>query len=46
MLNEWEVELQHLNLNGVLQIDGFMMLCKGFLGIDLHVNLFQAFFYG
>jgi hypothetical protein len=32
LLNEWEVELQHLNPNGVLHIAGFFMLCEGFLG--------------
>ncbi|RLM66327.1 hypothetical protein C2845_PM16G03230 [Panicum miliaceum] len=45
LLNEWEVELQHLNPNGLLHVVGFISLCKGFLGIDPHVNLFQAFFH-
>ncbi|RLM64323.1 orf3 [Panicum miliaceum] len=46
LLNKWEVELQHLNPNGLLHIAGFITLCEGFLGIDLHANLFRAFFYG
>jgi hypothetical protein len=37
------VELQHLNLNGVMHIAGFVMLYEGFLGIDPHANLFRAF---
>jgi hypothetical protein len=40
------VELQHLNPNGLVHIVGFVTLCEGFLEIDPHVNLFQAFFYG
>jgi hypothetical protein len=46
LLNEWEVELQHLNPNGLVHIAGFIMLCDGFLGIDLHANLFLTFLYG
>jgi hypothetical protein len=45
-MNEWEMELQHLNLNGLLHIAGFIILYEGFLGIDPHANLFRAFFYG
>jgi hypothetical protein len=45
LLNEWGVELQHLNPNGVLHIPGFITLCEGFLRIDPHANLFQAFFH-
>jgi hypothetical protein len=39
------VELQQLNLNGMLHIVGFVTLCEGFLGIDPHTKLFQTFFY-
>jgi hypothetical protein len=46
LLNEWEVELQHLNPNGVLHIASFVTLCEGFLSIDPHANLFQVFFHG
>jgi hypothetical protein len=40
LLNQWEVELQHLNPNGVLHIAGFITLCEGYVGIDPHMNLF------
>jgi hypothetical protein len=46
LLNEFGVELQHLHPNGVLHITGFVTLCEGFLMIDLHVNIFRAFFHG
>jgi hypothetical protein len=46
LLNEWEVELQHRNPNGVLHIIGFVTLYEGFLGIDPHASLFRAFFRG
>jgi hypothetical protein len=46
LLNEWGLELQHLNPNRVLHITGIATLCQGFLGIDPHVNMFRAFFYG
>jgi hypothetical protein len=45
LLNEWGLELQHLNPNGVLHIAGFVTLCEGFLEIDLHAYMFRAFFY-
>jgi hypothetical protein len=45
LLNEWELELQHLNPKGVLYLAGFVTLCEGFLGIDPNVNMFGAFFY-
>jgi hypothetical protein len=32
LLNEWEVELQHLNPNGVLHIAGFVTVYEGFSG--------------
>jgi hypothetical protein len=46
LLNESEVELQHINQNRVLQIASFIMLYEGFLGIDPHTNIFRAFFHG
>ncbi|RLN34933.1 orf3 [Panicum miliaceum] len=46
LLHEWRLELQHLNPNAVLHIAGFVTLCEAFLGIELHVGLFQGFFYG
>ncbi|RLM73710.1 putative gypsy-type retrotransposon RIRE2 [Panicum miliaceum] len=46
LLHELRLELQHLNPNGVLHIAGFVILCEAFLGIEPHVGLFWAFFYG
>jgi hypothetical protein len=46
LLNEWELELQHLNPNEVLHNAGFVMLYECFLKIDPHANLFRAFFHG
>jgi hypothetical protein len=46
LLNEWELELQHLNSNGVLHIAGFITLFESFLRRDPHANLFRAFFHG
>jgi hypothetical protein len=46
LLHKWELELQHLNPNGVLHITGFVTLYEGFLGIDPHMSLFRAFFHG
>ena len=40
LLEEWGIELQHLNPIGVLHIAGFMMVCEAFLGIDPHKDLF------
>ncbi|RLM69727.1 orf3 [Panicum miliaceum] len=37
LLHEWRLELQHLNLNGVLHIAGFDNLCEAFLGIEPHI---------
>ena len=41
LLNEWKVELQHLNPNRVPHIAGFITLCEAFLGIDSEVNMFK-----
>ena len=34
LLNEWGLELQHLNLTGVLLIIGFTTVCEAFLGCN------------
>ena len=44
ILNEWGLDLQHLNPMGVLHIAGFITVCEAFLGMELHVDLFQLFF--
>ena len=44
LLEYYQVELQHLNPNGVLHIAAFVALCEGFLGISPHFDLWQHFF--
>ena len=46
LLNEWGLELQHLNPMGVLHIAGFVIVCEAFLGMEPHVDLFRLFFSG
>ena len=46
LLNEWRLELQHLNLMGVLHIAGFVIVCEAFLGMEPHADLFWLFFSG
>jgi hypothetical protein len=40
LLNEWVLELQHLNLTRVLHITDFVTVCGAFLGIEPHVDFF------
>ena len=44
LLNEWGLELQHLNLTGVLHIADFVTVYEAFLGIELHVDFFRRLF--
>ena len=46
LLNEWGLELQHLNPMGVLHIAGFVTVCEAFLGMEPHVDLFRKIFSG
>ena len=46
LLNEWGLELQHLNPMGVLHIAGFVTVCEAFLRMEPHVDLFWLFFFG
>ena len=46
LLNEWGLELQHLNLTGVLHNASFVTICEAFLGIKPHVDLFRWIFSG
>ena len=41
LLNEWGLELQHLNPTRVLHIAGFIKVYEAFLGMEPHVDLFQ-----
>ena len=46
LLNEWGLELQHLNPTRVLHIVGFITICEAFLGMEPHVDLFRWIFSG
>ena len=46
LLNEWSLELQHLNSTGVLHIAGFITVYEAFLGMEPHMDLFWLFFSG
>ena len=46
LLNEWDLELQHLNPTGVLHIAGFITVYEAFLGMEPHVDLFRWIFTG
>ena len=41
LINEWDLELQHLNPTGVLHIAGFITACEAFLGMEPHADLFR-----
>jgi len=40
LLNEWGLELQHLNSTGVLHIAGFVTIYEAYLGMEPHVDFF------
>ena len=44
LLDYYQVELQHLNPNGIQHITTFVALCEGFLGISPHLDLWWHFF--
>ena len=46
LLNEWGLELQNLNLTGVLHIAGFVIVYEAFLGMEPHVDFFRRIFSG
>ena len=46
LLNEWGLEIQHLNLMGVLHIASFVTVCEAFLRMELHVDFFRRLFSG
>ena len=41
LLNEWGLELQHLNPTGVLHIAGFITICEAFLVLEPHTDFFR-----
>ena len=44
LLHYYELELQHLNPNGIQHISAFITLCEGYLGIEPHFELWKYFF--
>ena len=44
LLNEWGLELQHLNPTGVLHVTGFVTVCKAFLRMEPHMDFFWWLF--
>ena len=40
LLNDWGLELQHLNPTRVLHIAGFVTVCEIFLGMEPHADFF------
>ena len=40
----YQIELQHLNPNGIRHITVFIALCEGYLGIEPHFELWKYFF--
>ena len=46
LLNNWGLELQHLNPMGVLHIAGFVTVYEAFLEMEPHADLFWLFFSG
>ena len=41
LLNEWGLELQHLNPTRVLHIVGFITVCEAFLRMEPHADFFR-----
>ena len=46
LLNEWGLELQHLNPTGVLHITGFINVREAFLRMEPHADFFRWLFSG
>ena len=44
LLNEWGLELQHLNPTRVLHVAGFVTICEAFLEMEPHVDFFRRIF--
>ena len=44
LLHFYKIELQHLNPNGIQHMAVFVALCKGFLAISPHFDLWRYFF--
>ena len=46
LLNEWGLELQHINSTGVLHVAGIITVYEAFLGMEPHVDFFWRLFFG
>ena len=46
LLDEWGLELQHLNPTGVLHIAGFITVYEAFFGMEPYVDSFRRIFTG
>ena len=44
LLHHYQIELQHLNPNGIQHIAAFIAMCEGYLGIKPHFELWRYFF--
>ena len=44
LLHHYQIELQHLNPNGIQHITAFIAMCEGYLGIELHFEIWRNFF--
>ena len=44
LLHHYQIELQHLNPNGIQHIVVFIALCEGYLGIKPHFELWRSFY--
>jgi hypothetical protein len=46
LLQFYAQELHHLTPSGILHIAAFMTLCKAYMGIEPHFDLWNNFFHG
>ena len=44
LLHHYQIELQHLNPNGIQHITTFIAMCEGYLGIEPHFELWRYLF--
>jgi hypothetical protein len=45
LLQFYNLELHHLTPSGILHMVAFVTLCKAYMGIDPHFNLWNYFFH-
>jgi hypothetical protein len=45
LLWSYDLELHHLTPSGILHMAAFMTLCKAYIGIEPHFNLWSYFFW-